>query len=132
MRIRDESVSDTDTSRSDERFAAKVCKLQSEDSFSARHQPLITNMKTAILIAGILANTLTVAAYLPQIIHLIKTKNSTGQSMNAWFTWLASDIFLIIYGMGIKDFIVIGLAALYTIFNIISLYYIHKFKPRKA
>lgn len=89
-------------------------------------------MDTAIFIAGILANTLTVAAYLPQIIHLAKTRDSTGQSAAAWLTWLASDFFLLIYGVGIKDNLIISIASLYVLFTIITLYYIHKFKPRKA
>lgn len=89
-------------------------------------------MKTAILISGILANTLTILAYLPQIIHLVKTKDSTGQSEEAWLTWLASDMFLVIYGIGIKDPLIISIGSLYTFFTLISLYYIHKFKPKKA
>lgn len=89
-------------------------------------------MKTAILISGILANTLTVLAYMPQIIHLIKTKDSTGQSAGAWNTWLASDIFLLIYGIGIADPLIISIAALYILFTLITLYYIRKFKPSKA
>lgn len=89
-------------------------------------------METAILIAGILANVLTIVAYLPQIIHLVKTKDSTGLSASAWLTWLASDVFLLIYGIGIKEPLIISIGALYTFFTLISLYYIYKFKPRKA
>jgi uncharacterized protein with PQ loop repeat len=81
-------------------------------------------------IIGILANVLMIVAYVPQIIHLAKTKDSTGQSITAWLTWLTGDFFLLAYAISIKDPIVISLATLYIVFTLISLYYMFKYKPK--
>ncbi|OIP82064.1 hypothetical protein COW94_00555 [Candidatus Peregrinibacteria bacterium CG22_combo_CG10-13_8_21_14_all_44_10] len=70
------------------------------------------------LIGGIIGNTISVLAFVPQITHLYKEKDSTGVSTRAYFIWLTGDILLFAYAMSIKDPIFSILMGLYTIFTL--------------
>jgi len=51
------------------------------------------------VIAGIIGG----IAYLPQITHLIKIKNSTGISVIAWLLWTGENLLLLVYAISIMN-----------------------------
>lgn len=50
-----------------------------------------------------MAGIIGIVAYIPQVWHLIKVKNSEGISLIAWFSWLSGNILLLAYAISIKD-----------------------------
>lgn len=62
------------------------------------------------LIGGIIA----MGGMLPQIIHLLRVKDSTGLSIIAWFIWVAGDSLLLAYAITIRDPIFIMIHVFYV------------------
>jgi len=85
----------------------------------------------AFFIGGLIGDGLQVAAYIPQITHLYKEKDSTGLSVKAWFIWLLGDILLLAYSISIIDPVFIILTACYTIFTSWGIILILRFKQHK-
>lgn len=68
------------------------------------------------------------AAYIPQVIHLVNTKDSTGISITSWVVWLIGASFLLTYAIYLKDPVFILLTSLETLANIIVIYLALKYK----
>lgn len=79
-------------------------------------------------IGGMLGNAIQVLAFIPQITHLYKTKDSTGMSLKAYILWLIGDIFLLAYAISILDPIFIMLGSFFTFFTAWGAILILKFK----
>jgi lipid-A-disaccharide synthase-like uncharacterized protein len=70
-------------------------------------------MRTAILQSlGLIGTAIYVSAYLPQIIHLLRVKNSTGISIPSWIIWSVGALMLFSYAIYQKDAIFILLTTL--------------------
>lgn len=77
---------------------------------------------------GAIGNATQIAAYVPQIIHMYKTKKSGGISIKANLTWLTGDILLFIYSVCVKDPIFIILTTCYVFFTAWIVLLTFKFK----
>ena len=66
---------------------------------------------------GLAGTLIFVSAYLPQIIHLVKVKDSTGISIMSWSIWLFGALLLFVYAVSIGDIVFLSL----TILEIIAL-----------
>jgi len=67
---------------------------------------------------GVFGALLFTSAYIPQIFHLFKVKNSKGISIPAWLVWLIGAIILLIYAIYLRDIVFLILTWLETIFLI--------------
>lgn len=54
---------------------------------------------------GFIGAIIGLSAYVPQMIHLLKTKDSTGVSILSWSIWLFGALLLIIYAVYIRDIV---------------------------
>ena len=72
---------------------------------------------------GLIGAFIFLSAYVPQIKHLLKVKDSTGISIFSWIVWLVGALMLFIYAAYNKDWIFIILTSLESLgsFNIIIL-----------
>ena len=61
---------------------------------------------------SLLASLVFVYAYIPQILHLIRVKDSTGIDIPAWVTWFCSALVLTVYAVHQKDIVFVTLTAL--------------------
>ncbi|MGC9968131.1 MAG: PQ-loop repeat-containing protein [Minisyncoccia bacterium] len=61
---------------------------------------------------GLIASIVFVSAYAPQIIHLLKVKDSTGIDIPAWFIWLFGALILVAYAIHEKDVVFMTLTIL--------------------
>jgi len=86
---------------------------------------------TPFFIAGLIGDGLQVTAYIPQIRHLYKEKDSTGISITSWFMWLVGDLLLLAYATSILDPVFIVLTASYTFFTSWGIVLIIRFKKNK-
>jgi len=84
------------------------------------------------LIIGTTGSIISVAGNLPMLFHLIRTKDSTGQSLLAWYVWEIANILLLIYAIHINDAVFSVLQIAWVIFcaTIISL--VIKYKKSEA
>lgn len=75
------------------------------------------------LFIGTAGSFISVAGNLPMLFHLIKTKDSTGQSLYAWYVWELANIMLLVYAIHINDIVFSILQAAWVVFcgTIISL-----------
>jgi len=80
--------------------------------------------------AALAGGLLTVAAYLPQLNRLFRVKNSTGNSLAAWYLWLVGAALPLLYAIHIKDrvFTVLQISYVLCIGGVIIL--IHKYKTQ--
>jgi len=61
-------------------------------------------MLTEILAYGaIIGGVIGISAYIPQFIHLIKVKESTGISVFAWWMWFGGNFLLLAYAINIGN-----------------------------
>lgn len=79
-------------------------------------------------IIGFVGTILVVAAYLPQIAHLIKEHCSGGVSESAFFMWFLASLLLLIHAVMIRDFVFTILQGINTTFNGVVLAYAHIFE----
>jgi len=72
---------------------------------------------------GLIGAFIFLSAYVPQIKHLLKVKDSTGISIFSWIVWLVGALMLFIYAAYNKDWIFIILTSLESLgsFTIIIL-----------
>lgn len=83
------------------------------------------------LMLGILGSVMALSGSVPQITHLLRVKDSTGQSITAWFIWLLASLMLLTYAIYAKDNLFIFLNSGWIAFCIIAIFLIDKYKkPR--
>jgi uncharacterized protein with PQ loop repeat len=75
------------------------------------------------LLIGTAGSIISVAGNLPMLFNLYKTKDSTGQSLNAWYVWEIANVMLLIYAIHINDVVFSILQIAWIVFcaTIISL-----------
>ncbi|MDO8561690.1 MAG: PQ-loop repeat-containing protein [bacterium] len=61
---------------------------------------------------GLIGTLIFVSAYLPQIRHLLKVKDSAGINVFSWVTWLVGAVLLFVYAVHNRDFIFVALTVL--------------------
>jgi uncharacterized protein with PQ loop repeat len=61
---------------------------------------------------GLIGAIIFVSAYLPQIRHLLKVKDSTGISIFSWSVWLGGALLLFVYAVYQRDVVFIVLTTL--------------------
>jgi len=64
---------------------------------------------------GLIGTLIFVSAYLPQIGHLLKVKDSTGISVFSWSVWLVGALLLFAYAAHNRDLVFIILTAMEAI-----------------
>lgn len=84
------------------------------------------------LFIGTAGSIISVAGNLPMLFHLIKAKDSTGQSLYAWYTWETANVMLLIYAIHINDIVFSLLQVAWVVFcgTIISL--VIRYKPKEV
>jgi MtN3 and saliva related transmembrane protein len=63
---------------------------------------------------GLIGSIIFAAAYIPQIVHLVKIKDSTGISISSWMIWLLGAILLLVYAIHLHDIVFLVLTILET------------------
>jgi uncharacterized protein with PQ loop repeat len=88
-------------------------------------------MTNHYVVLGIIGSVTALMGNLPQIFHLLKIKNSTGQSIVAWIVWLFASVMLLVYALSVKEPLFIFLNAGWTILCLVIIFLIIKYKkPR--
>lgn len=82
-------------------------------------------------LVGLAGGIVVVTAYLPQIIHLFKVKDSTGISFWAWLVWGIGNLLLLVYAISIRDRVYTILETLSTSSIIFILVLTQKYKRKK-
>jgi len=79
---------------------------------------------------GLFGGFICLTAYLPQIIRLLKIKDSTGISIWSWWIWFLGTLMILSYAISIRDYVFITLETLFAFFIliIISLAYLYRRK----
>lgn len=85
-----------------------------------------------ILFLGAAGSFLNLSGALPQIIHLLRVKDSTGQSPIAWLIWITSNVMLLIYAIYLKNLVFILLEAVWVIFTILTLLLVVKYRRKET
>lgn len=67
---------------------------------------------------AVAAQIIAVLAYIPQIRHLRKTKDSTGISLTSWVIWVLSNVILLVYALTIQEPVFIITEAVVVIANV--------------
>jgi uncharacterized protein with PQ loop repeat len=80
------------------------------------------------LLIGTLGSVISVTGNLPMLFHLVKTKDSTGQSLFAWSIWELANLMLLIYAVHINDIIFTILQVAWVIFCAIIISFVIKYK----
>jgi uncharacterized protein with PQ loop repeat len=68
------------------------------------------------------------AAFFPQIVQLVKRKNSQGMSPLSWFLWLLSSSLLLAYSIVIRDPILIISSAPFIATNALVFYLVLRYR----
>ncbi len=79
---------------------------------------------------GLIGALIFASAYIPQIVHLVKVKDSTGISISSWFIWLFGALLLVVYAMYLKDMVFLVLTVSETIALITTIVLAFKYKKR--
>lgn len=61
---------------------------------------------------GFTGSVIFLSAYVPQIVHLVRVKNSAGISILSWTTWLIGGLCLLIYSLSVRDAVFIFMSVL--------------------
>ena len=89
-------------------------------------------MTTSILQSlGFIGSLIFASAYIPQIIHLIRVKDSTGISITSWIIWLLGAILLLIYAVHLNDLVFLLLTSLETIALLLVIVLSLRYKKHK-
>jgi len=79
---------------------------------------------------GLIGGLIIISGYLPQIIKLLKVKDSTGISIGAWLFFLIGNLLLLVYAVSTKDLVYITLESLsctaILLIVLLSIKYKHK------
>ncbi|EKD63067.1 MAG: hypothetical protein ACD_51C00353G0002 [uncultured bacterium] len=81
---------------------------------------------------GAVGNAIQVVAFIPQIMHMYKTKSGKGMSIKAYSTWATSDIMLLIYAIHIQDWIFMILTGSFAFFTCWIVFLLIKFKKSQS
>lgn len=84
------------------------------------------------LLIGTAGSVISVAGNLPMIAHLYKTKDSTGQSLHAWYVWELANVLMLIYAIHIKDIVFTLLQIAWLIFCGSTIFLIMRYKKVEA
>ncbi len=87
------------------------------------------NEQTYLLI-GTVGSIISVAGNVPMLLHLIKTKDSTGQSVVAWTIWELANLMLLLYAVHINDVVFTVLQIAWVIFCGIIIALVFKYKQK--
>jgi PQ loop repeat. len=79
---------------------------------------------------GFAGSIIFLVAYAPQIIHLIRIKDSTGISIWSWSVWFVGGLFLVVYAYYLGDPVFIFMTVLEAIalFIVLALALFYRFK----
>jgi uncharacterized protein with PQ loop repeat len=80
---------------------------------------------------GFIGALISISAYFPQIIHLIKVKNSTGVNPVSLFIWLFGNLMVLVYSFYINDIVFIILAILEGALLITTIFLSIKYKNKQ-
>lgn len=89
-------------------------------------------MVNVLAIGAVIAGIVAIAAYIPQVAHLIKVKDSKGISVVAWLTWFFCNSLLLIYAISIKDIPYIIVQSLSCLANLTIIFLTVKYKNKKS
>lgn len=78
--------------------------------------------ENVLQIIGIAGNVLLVAAYIPQILKIVKTKKAEDISTLMWLAYFIGDILLLVYSIETDEPIFVMLFTLFTIGNLALFY----------
>jgi uncharacterized protein with PQ loop repeat len=87
-------------------------------------------MEKVFLSLGLIGSAISVAGNFPMLLHLLKVKDSTGQSLNAWWTWQVANVLLLTYAIYIKDFVFTLLQIMWVIFVSVTIFLIIKYRKK--
>jgi uncharacterized protein with PQ loop repeat len=97
----------------------------------ARHPKVYEAGPTVVIVtemAGFVGVALSGAAYVPQIVHLIRSRCSAGVSRPAYTVWLVASILLAIKAVGIQAWAFIALGAIQVMATTLILLYAARYK----
>ncbi len=80
------------------------------------------------LFIGTFGSVISVAGNLPMLVHLLKTKDSTGQSVLAWSVWEFANLLLLIYAIHINDIVFSLLQVAWVVFCGVIISLVIKYK----
>lgn len=86
--------------------------------------------ETFYLFLGSAGSIISVGGNLPMLIHLVKTKDSTGQSLWAWSTWELANLMLLIYAVHINDVVFSLLQFAWVVFVAVIIGLVIKYKQK--
>jgi len=87
-------------------------------------------MINILAIGAVTAGVVAIIAYVPQVAHLIKVKDSKGISVVAWSTWFFCNFLLLIYAVSIKDIPYIIVESLSCLANLTIIFLTIKYKNK--
>jgi len=92
----------------------------------------IRSMINILAIGATIAGVVAILAYVPQVAHLIKVKDSKGISFVAWLTWFLCNFILLIYAVSIKNIPYVIVYFLSCLANLTIIFLTAKYKNKKA
>jgi len=87
--------------------------------------------KEFFIFSGGAGSIMSLTGALPQIVHLLKVKDSKGQSILAWSIWFGSNIMIMIYAFTVKDPVFIFLQTMWVILSGFILFLIIFYKKAR-
>jgi len=87
-------------------------------------------MRSFFLALGTIGSIMLLSGSLPQIAHLLKVKDSTGQSIFAWLIWIVANMLTLTYAIYIKDPIFIFLDFFWVILCSLTLFLILVYRKK--
>ncbi len=73
-------------------------------------------METILSYLGLAGSIIFTSAYIPQLVHLVKVKDSTGISITSWIIWLVGALLMFVYALHLRDVVFLLLTVLESIF----------------
>lgn len=89
-------------------------------------------MSVSIEWLGLAAIALSVVAYLPQIVHLIKEHCSAGLSPRAYLMWVVSAVLLLAYSIAQDDLVFVALQGYQTAAGALVLFFCLRYKGQRC
>lgn len=88
---------------------------------------MITNI---LAVGAVIGGIISILAYLPQIRHLVKVKDSTGISIFAWYVWLFGNILLLVYAIAIFNISYIIVEIIFCLANLTMIFLTYKYRRK--
>jgi lipid-A-disaccharide synthase-like uncharacterized protein len=89
-------------------------------------------MDKMFLSFGLVGSIVSISGSFPMLFHLIKVKDSTGQSVIAWSIWMISNFLLLAYALYIKEPVFVLLQFLWVIMTSLTIFFIYKYRKVKV